>query len=202
MGDLLDLARAVTPRPTSTLKLSEFAQSGRLIRLTVPGLEAPDRDTLVVLAADNADTRAVPPDVVIFWPDEIAAMYQAGGIDRLLWKTKRHFDPHGRTEAENDPCPSVTPSHAPCTLSRSCSERKRPFSPLLSLSAGSAKSPPRTPPADPDKLRIHGSSGAITCPVMSVCISCAVAASRSSSTRPRWNVGHWSPPGSCSPPAA
>ncbi len=103
MGDLLERALAVPLRPTASLKLSEFARSARLIRLNVPGLDAEGRDTLVVLAADNADTRAVPPDVVIFWPDEITAMYQAGDIDPLLWETKRWFDPHGRTEQEETP---------------------------------------------------------------------------------------------------
>jgi hypothetical protein len=99
MGTLLDIARSVTPRPVGGLRLSEFAKSSRLVRLAVPDLEAPGTETSIVLAGDNADISAVPADVVIFWPDEIVEMYQAGGTNRLLWEAKRHFGPHLRSDS-------------------------------------------------------------------------------------------------------
>jgi hypothetical protein len=88
--------KAQPPKPTGSLRLSEFASSGRVVRVRseVVGAE-------VYFAADNADTTTVPPEAVIFWPDELADIHDAGPeFLKLLWAAKCAFDPHGRTEAE------------------------------------------------------------------------------------------------------
>ena len=80
------------------LRLSEFATSARVIRIRSAVIGAD-----VYFAADNADISAVPPEAVIFWPDELADI-TADGPDYLLllWEVKQSFSPHGRTEKDSE----------------------------------------------------------------------------------------------------
>ena len=96
MQSALDLLRAMKsepPTPTGSLRLSEFATSARVLRIrsAVVGTD-------VYFAADNADISAVPPEAVIFWPDELAHITEAGPeFLRLLWQTKCTFGPRDRS---------------------------------------------------------------------------------------------------------